>query len=39
MWLKCKKCGKEWNYTGTMSVYATCPDCKRLVRIETRKEE
>lgn len=36
--LKCKKCGKEWDYTGTKSVYATCPDCRALVKIEKKKE-
>jgi acetyl-CoA carboxylase beta subunit len=38
VWLKCKKCGKEWDYTGKMSVYATCPNCRSLVRIDANEE-
>jgi endogenous inhibitor of DNA gyrase (YacG/DUF329 family) len=35
--LECPKCGKEWDYTGNSQVYATCPDCKRSVKIEENK--
>jgi len=31
--LKCKKCGKEWEYTGKNKIYATCPDCRYLNKI------
>jgi DNA-directed RNA polymerase subunit RPC12/RpoP len=37
--LKCKKCGNEWEYTGAKSVYATCPDCRSLVKIEKKGGE
>lgn len=33
MILKCK-CGKEWDYKGSNTKYATCPDCRTLVKIE-----
>jgi len=35
MLLKClnKECNNEWNYTGSKTVTATCPDCRRLVKI------
>jgi len=33
MKLKCG-CGKEWDYSGNNKIYATCPDCKRLVKIK-----
>jgi len=34
MKLKCPKCGYEWDYKGRMTYYATCPNCKRPVRIK-----
>ena len=34
--MKCtnEQCLKEWNYSGKQKVYATCPDCKKSVKIE-----
>lgn len=32
MKLKCE-CGKEWDYSGDNKVFATCPDCRKLVRV------
>jgi len=37
MELKCKKCGRQWDYTGDAEVYATCPDCKTSNKIEENK--
>lgn len=37
--IKCAKCGKVWEYTGKNKVYATCPDCKRLVEIKPGKNK
>jgi len=34
MKLKCKKCGKIWEYKGKAKVYATCPDCKHSNKIK-----
>ena len=31
--LSCKRCGKDWTYSGGRKFYATCPDCKTSVRI------
>lgn len=39
MLLKCKRCGKEWDYTGNMKFYASCPDCKSSVRIKGATSE
>ena len=33
VWLKCKRCGYEWEYKGRKRWYATCPDCNTKVRI------
>jgi DNA-directed RNA polymerase subunit RPC12/RpoP len=35
MKLKCKKCGKSWNYNGKNKYYATCPDCKTSVLLNS----
>ena len=29
--------GRQWYYTGTRTVYATCPHCKKSIRIEDHK--
>ena len=31
--LKCKRCGRKWEYTGDKEYYASCPDCKTSVKI------
>lgn len=31
--LNCKFCGTTWNYTGTKTIYASCPNCMHKVRI------
>jgi len=31
--IKCKNCDKTWNYTGKNKVHATCPDCRRNVKL------
>jgi len=33
MMLKCKTCGNKWDYQGSKKLYATCPECRRLVKI------
>lgn len=32
--LKCKKCGRLWDYKGEKKFYTSCPDCKTSVKIE-----
>lgn len=39
MLLKCKKCGREWDYQGKSDYYATCPNCKTSVNIEEQAAE
>jgi hypothetical protein len=36
MKLKCK-CGNEWDYKGKNKYTATCPDCKKIVKIPQGK--
>lgn len=31
------KCGYEWRYLGRFSFYATCPSCRRNVKISENK--
>ena len=40
MELKCSKCGKRWQYGGKKGsgAYATCPDCRLLVKIPEEKK-
>lgn len=33
MFLKCKRCEKEWDYKGKNEYYATCPRCLTKVRV------
>ena len=28
---KCAKCGWTWNYKGNKTVYAICPNCRKIV--------
>jgi hypothetical protein len=39
--LRCSntKCGYEWQYTGRFFIYATCPSCRRNVKIAENKVE
>lgn len=32
--LKCKRCGREWEYKGEKEYYTSCPDCKTSVKIK-----
>jgi len=32
--IKCDRCGKEWDYTGSNEFFATCPDCRKLVKLK-----
>jgi len=32
--VKCENCKYEWDYTGTKTVYAVCPNCRRIVKIK-----
>lgn len=34
MIIECKACKKEWDYKGLNDWYATCPNCRRLVKIK-----
>jgi len=31
--LKCKRCGRGWNYKGDKKYYASCPECRTSVKI------
>lgn len=31
-------CGYRWTYAGNMRIYATCPNCRRGVKIDKAKE-
>jgi predicted Zn-ribbon and HTH transcriptional regulator len=35
--IKCKFCGYEWLYRGTMRVMCTCPDCMKRIKIQDCK--
>ena len=37
MKLKCKKCGRVWEYNGNNTVYATCTNCHANVKIRGAK--
>jgi len=37
MKLKCKRCGKEWEYKGKKKYYTSCPDCKTSIKIKEFK--
>lgn len=37
--LICQYCGYAWDYNGKMKVAATCPDCKRNVKIAGSKNK
>jgi predicted RNA-binding Zn-ribbon protein involved in translation (DUF1610 family) len=39
MELKCTSCKRVWDYTGKNKVYATCPDCRKIVKIKGDKNE
>lgn len=40
VFVNCFNCKKIWDYKGKNLITATCPDCRRLVRIiEVEKEE
>ena len=34
----CDNCGKVWNYTGKNKVFVTCPDCRKLVKLDDEEE-
>ena len=31
--LKCKRCSREWDYTGNNEWWATCPTCLAKVKV------
>ena len=43
--LKCKRCGREWSYTGKKRptkkyiTYVACPDCRTSVGLEVKNEK
>ena len=37
MKLKCNYCSYEWNYGGDKRMTASCPDCRRPVKIDKQK--
>ena len=42
VWIRCPSpiCGNyEWQYRGRFFLYATCPSCKRNVKISSNKIE
>ncbi len=34
MKIKCSKCEYKWEYTGKMTFYATCPNCKKSNKLK-----
>ena len=36
--MKCGKCGHKWPYKGKSKHYATCPDCKTSVKINSENK-
>jgi len=34
--MKCPNCGYKWNYGGKRTHSATCPDCKKDVKIKAK---
>ena len=36
--LKCKRCGREWDYSGDKKYYTTCPDFKTSVKIPEQQD-
>jgi hypothetical protein len=34
LFMKCENCKYVWEYKGTKTVYATCPNCRRIVKIK-----
>lgn len=38
MIVKCIKCGKIWNYTGSMKYTVNCPDCGKRNNLKTQIE-
>lgn len=34
VWLKCKRCGNEWEYKGKSEWYAPCSRCKTSINIK-----
>lgn len=39
MELKCKRCGRKWDYKGKKKYYTSCPDCKTSVKINIYIDE
>ncbi len=42
IWIRCPNpiCGNyEWRYRGRFTVFATCPSCRRNIRISSNKVE
>lgn len=39
MWIRCpnSKCQYAWPYSGRFRYYATCPSCRRNVKIQENK--
>jgi DNA-directed RNA polymerase subunit RPC12/RpoP len=37
--LKCKRCGREWDYKGQKEYYCSCPDCRTSVKIKEFDEK
>jgi len=33
MWLKCKRCQREWDYKGNSKWYTNCPQCRTCVKV------
>jgi len=39
MKIKCSNCHKEWDYGGDNTYFATCPNCRRLVKLNAKAEK
>jgi Zn finger protein HypA/HybF involved in hydrogenase expression len=34
----CDNCGKVWMYKGINTIYVTCPNCRKMVKLDTDEE-
>jgi len=35
----CPRCKYKWSYKGKMTIYVTCPNCKRSVKIKQKGDK
>jgi acetyl-CoA carboxylase beta subunit len=37
MIINCPKCDKVWEYRGDNNFYVTCPDCRKLIKMNSHQ--